>query len=401
MLIALFATSSPANAVSSNTENKTKVLNIHIGGYIDPHNESLIRTTLKSAQESGVTLYVLQLDSEGAAGGNIETIAKSLRESNIVTAIWVGPTSATYSKKLNPIVNSVDFAGAASKKLAEKADVDIVAPSLREFYSKLDGKKIGRLDFVLNMGCSKQEVKNKTADCSNIKLNKIENFKLVIDPSFQKLSPIANLGHSLIKPSFAIGLLVLGLCLLAFEFFAASVGVSAVAGALSCVSGIYGLGYLPTNWYMVALATFGVFALVIDVQAGGVGFYTLIGTICIFVGSFFATGRTDSYSVSIIGAIVVTIMALLFCVGAMPSLIRTRFGTPTIGREDFIGEEAIADGDIDPEGSVKLRGASWKARTNHATPIKDGEKCKVAKIEGIVLEVEPLVGAAKDYREKR
>ena len=195
--------------------------------------------------------------------------------------------------------------------------------------------------------------------------------------------------------------MVLGLCLLAFEFYAASVGVASLAGIGAVIAGIYGLGYLPTHWWAVALVGLGIVAMVIDVQAGGVGFYTILGTILLSIGSFFATERGGSYQVSWIATVAVVVMALLFMVGAIPSLIRTRFGTPTIGREDFIGEEGIANGDINPEGNIILRGASWKARTNHATPIRDGEHCKVIKIEGIVLEVEPLVGAAVDYREKR
>ena len=45
--------------------------------------------------------------------------------------------------------------------------------------------------------------------------------------------------------------------------------------------------------------------------------------------------------------------------------------------------------------------AQWRARTNRATPIKAGEPLRVAAIDGVTLEVEPLEGAAKDYRERR
>ena len=184
------------------------------------------------------------------------------------------------------------------------------------------------------MGCSRQEVKAKTPRCIDVKLAKNENFKLSIAPSFEKLSPITNLGHSLIKPAFAVGILVMGLCLLAFEFFAASVGVAAIAGTFASLCGIYGLGYLPTQWWAVAIVVFGVGALVIDVQAGGVGLYTGLGTLMIFGGSFFATERIGAYGVSIWGALILPVMALLFSVGGIPSLIRTRCGTAKIGREE-------------------------------------------------------------------
>ena len=97
---------------------------------------------------------------------------------------------------------------------------------------------------------------------------------------------------------------------------------------------------------------------------------------------------------------VVCLGELLFMVGAMPAMVRSRFSTPTIGRQGMIGETGLAEVDVDPEGVVVIRGARWRARTNRVTPIMAGESARVAAVEGLVLEVEPLEGAAKDYRDK-
>ena len=407
-LLILFAGLNPASAANSESTDSTyvsqvSIYNVHIGDLLDVHNESLLRSTLKKADKEGADLIIVQIDAHGVAGADIDALISDIKNTRAIVAMWVGPTGASYSSELNNLVHSADVVGAASKQLAKKVGTDIVAPSLREFIAAIDNKTIDGL--TLSTGCSKAETQSKDSgeryeECKDVELKSPEKFVLNVTMKFEKLNPISNLGHALINPSFAIGILVLGLCLLVFEFYAASVGVAAIAGIGGVISGIYGLGYLPTQWWAVALVVFGVFAMVVDVQAGGVGLYTIVGTPLLALGTFFATERHDAYGVSIAATIIITIMALLFMLGAIPSLIRTRFGTPTIGREDFIGEEGIADGDINPEGKVKLRGASWKARTNHATPIKDGEKCKVVKIEGIILEVEPLVGAAVDYREK-
>jgi membrane-bound serine protease (ClpP class) len=42
----------------------------------------------------------------------------------------------------------------------------------------------------------------------------------------------------------------------------------------------------------------------------------------------------------------------------------------------------------------------WRARTNRATPITAGDEIRVVAVEGIVLEVEPREGGAKDYRDR-
>ncbi len=404
-LLVAIVTPSTANAQEVDSSQRVvsaEVVNVFVGDYLDPHNESLIKGSLNRAVQDGRSLYIIQLDSHGVAGADVERIAGFLSEAEIATAIWVGPASARFSDELLPLIESVDFVGAATKSLATRVDSETVAPSLREFIAELDDQSIERLGITLDTGCTREEVQNAVegSQCSGIEISDIEQFTLNTPIKFEKLNPIANLAHALINPGFAIGILVLGLCLLAFEYFAASVGVASLAGISAAIAGIYGLGYLPTAWWAVALIVFGIFAMVVDVQAGGVGLYTFVGSGLLVFGAIFATERGGNYQVSFLAAGLILIMALLFMIGAIPSLIRTRFGTPTIGREDFIGEEGIADGDIDPEGNVKLRGASWKARTNHATPIKDGDKCKVVKIEGIILEVEPLVGAAKDYRDR-
>ena len=91
---------------------------------------------------------------------------------------------------------------------------------------------------------------------------------------------------------------------------------------------------------------------------------------------------------------------LTFIVG-MPSMVRTRFATPTIGREWMIGELGAAATSIDPDGVAVVSGARWRARTNRATPIAAGDAVRVVAIDGVTLEVEPLEGAARDYRERR
>jgi membrane-bound serine protease (ClpP class) len=49
---------------------------------------------------------------------------------------------------------------------------------------------------------------------------------------------------------------------------------------------------------------------------------------------------------------------------------------------------------------VLVRGAQWRARTNRATPIDAGAGVSVVGIDGVTLEVAPIDGGARDYRER-
>ncbi len=118
---------------------------------------------------------------------------------------------------------------------------------------------------------------------------------------------------------------------------------------------------------------------------------------------FFVVGSLllyDGVSLSWITLGVAFIGVALTFLTAMPAMVRTRFSTPTIGREWMIGEFGRAVTPISPDGTVQVRDALWRAYTNRATPIEELDRVRVVGIEGLVLEVEPEEGAARDYRRR-
>jgi membrane-bound serine protease (ClpP class) len=66
-----------------------------------------------------------------------------------------------------------------------------------------------------------------------------------------------------------------------------------------------------------------------------------------------------------------------------------------------VGATGVAVGEIAPDGVVMVDGAQWRARTNRATPLASNAEIRVVDIDGVTLQVEPIEGGARDYREKR
>jgi membrane-bound serine protease (ClpP class) len=216
---------------------------------------------------------------------------------------------------------------------------------------------------------------------------------------FSDLGLAERLFHTVASPPVAYLLFITGLALLVFEFFTAGVGVAGLVGAGSLVLACYGLGALPIRGWAVALIVVSMLAFAIDVQVGIPRFWTGVGLVTHLLGALwlYRDGLQLSWITLAVGAVGV---ALAFIVG-MPSMVRTRFATPTIGREWMIGELGEAVLAVDPEGVVEVRGAQWRARTNRATPIGRGGRVRVVGIDGVTLEVEPESGGARDYRERR
>ena len=220
---------------------------------------------------------------------------------------------------------------------------------------------------------------------------------------FFKLGLTERLLHTAASPPVTFLLVIIGLALLIFEFFTAGIGIAGVVGAVCVVLGSHGLATLPLRGASLAVIILAMLLLSIDVQVGIPRFFTGAGLILLALGSLTLFRNSDggeirlSWLTFISGMIAIS---LAFVVG-MPSMVRTRFATPTIGREWMIGSTGRAVGTINPLGIVRIHDAQWRARTNRATPIQDGQELRVAAIDGVTLEVEPLEGAARDYREMR
>ena len=204
--------------------------------------------------------------------------------------------------------------------------------------------------------------------------------------------------HTFSSPSVAYLLFVIGLGLLVFELFTAGVGVAGVIGAGSVLAGGYGLAVLDARWWAVVLLLIAFIGFAIDVQSGIQAFWSTIGSVFLVIGSIFLLGEHSIGWLPLTVGIIGVLMAML---GGMPAMVRTRFSTPTIGREWMIGEVGEVLEAVDPDGVVVLRDAPWRARTNRATPLAVGDRAVVVEVDGLLLEVAPVEGGAVDYRERR
>jgi membrane-bound serine protease (ClpP class) len=135
------------------------------------------------------------------------------------------------------------------------------------------------------------------------------------------------------------------------------------------------------------------FAFAVDVQTGVPRVWTGIGIVALVTGTF---TLYEGLGLPWIALSLGVVAVVLFMLAGMPAMVRTRFSTPTIGREWMVGDLGEAVVQLNPDGVVRVRGGLWRARTNRATPIDRGEPVRVVEVDRLLLEVEPLEGAAAD-----
>ena len=207
---------------------------------------------------------------------------------------------------------------------------------------------------------------------------------------FTRLSAFDQLLHTVASPPIAYALLLVALWLFAFEFFLAGVGIAGATGALSLLLACYGLAVLPASALGIALLVFAAFAYCVDIQAGAPRLWTLIGTGALVWGTIVLFNGDNGAGMSWIPMMIGTAGMLVGMAWVTPVGVRSRFSTPTIGREWMIGEEGEAVEAINPDGVLKIGGTLWRARSRRAAPIAIGEKAKVEELSGLTLMVEPV-----------
>jgi len=402
---------------------------VEVSGLIDEINADFIISSLERAEQDGSQAVILQLNTRGSviSRSEMEDLLSAVKNSAVPIAIWVGPSGSR--------------AYGLPAQLLAVADVTAMAPGTRVgrmgLALQVDGERItfGQADNFLRNGslgfleAREEGVLKFSTDDRGVPVLRNMLYALdgvavrgvvldtVIDTlddsgqitrqattvRFFKLGLMPRLMHTVASPASTYLLISAGFALIIFEFFTAGIGVAGLVGAVTLILGSFGLGALPISGLALALLILAFLAFAVDVQVGVPRFWTGLGMALYIVSSFTLFRPTDGMSlrpswitlgVGIIG------IALTYVVG-MPSMTRTRFATPTIGRDNLIGTEGTAVGPISPEGTVEISGARWRARTNRATPLDDRQEIRVTAIDGITLEVEPLEGGARDYREGR
>ena len=422
----------PASAQDDSPSDEPAVAPVdvlQVDGLIDPVVIAEITSAVNDLATNGSQALILQVNSRGVVvdDGTFTELLSTIADAPRPVAVWVGPSGARLLGAAVHLLAVADVSGMAPGAEVGYLDTSITNPvadtdpAAVDALDSLIGRSVGLTD-ARTLGVFRQRISDEgIATIANMldALDGYEGDGVVLEtteeeitedgtvqrtttavPRFSKPGLVDQLFHTVASPPVAYLLLLVGLGLLLFEFFTAGVGVAAVVGIASTLLSAYGLDVLPARGWAVALLVGATVAFAIDVQVGLPRAWTGIGITSTIVGSLWlfeplpGTSLRPSWLTLIVG---IGGVMLAYIVG-MPSMTRTRFATPTVGRDWMIGSEGTVVSAVAPDGLVRVGDAEWRARTNRATPVEAGETIRVVAIDGVTLEVEPLEGAARDYR---
>ena len=119
-------------------------------------------------------------------------------------------------------------------------------------------------------------------------------------------------------------------------------------------------------------------------------FVFFLGVAALGVSGTVAVGAVTSTTAQLL---LFSLLAVATTVGLRAPLVaRLRRAQDTgVGIETLIGEMAVLSGALAPGdvGKAELRGTTWSVRSEHGEPLLAGRRCRVQRVEGLVLWVRP------------
>ena len=415
ILVGVLAVMAPAGARSmpaQETLDPAAFDVVQVSGLLDDIVADHLERLNAETERAGSGGLVLQVNSTDAVVSDerLVALARRIHEAEVPIYAWVGPSGASARGEVAQLLAVTDEIGVSvGSSYGEVGELVIpeellspeflaVAESLRDrTVDEESVREFGLADrdspilalFVLDLPGFESEIDDSGDEAVRVPVSTVRFWKLPLFDGWM---------HTFASPPMAYLLFLIGAGLLIFELFTAGVGIAGVIGAGSLILGCFGLAVLPTRWWALALLVIAMLGYAIDVQTGVPRAWSVIATVCLVIGSFFLF---DGFAISWVTLLAGIVGVAVSMISGMPAMIRTRFGTPTIGREWMIGVMGEAAEPIRKEGVVVIDGAPWKARVNRTTPIAAGDPVRVVAIEGLYLEIEPEEGGARDYRERR
>jgi membrane-bound serine protease (ClpP class) len=384
-----------------------------------PLDGRAIDFAIDAITDTDAQLVVLKLNSPGAISGDITELLDLVADPPVPVAVWVGPDPAeahggaaqllavsaigaaapgvkvgylwpTVAGDRSEPVDSlmVAYPDVSAELFTERVEVtepiegivDLVVPSIGQLVTGVDG---------MSLDVNGEETTLQTA-VEEIDEDGVTVLRPVAETRFRSPGLLTTMLRLAVNPDVAFFFLVAGIAIAVFEFYAAGAGIMAAVAVLSLLIAGYGLIELPMRWWALGATLLGLGLYTADFQRNDLGWRSLAGTVLLVTGGWWFIDASPQISSSWWVVLLVVLFAALFFGIGMTAVVRARYSTTTIGREQLVGRRGTAEDDLRPEGVIVVDGARWQARAHRAAGIASGDEVEVVAVSGVTLEVDPV-----------
>ncbi len=138
-------------------------------------------------------------------------------------------------------------------------------------------------------------------------------------------------------------------------------------------------------WWLWVIVGLGLLVVEVATPGGLFAFFFGVGALC--VAPLAALGFDPAWQW--IAFPIVSLLLVLVLRGRLQERLQAPRGKPV---DTLVGEEAVLLSDLPAGGEVQaeLRGVPWSARAASGIPMRQGQRCRVERVDGLVLYVTAL-----------
>jgi membrane-bound serine protease (ClpP class) len=247
---------------------------------------------------------------------------------------------------------------------------DVIAPDPAALIRQLEGREITRFDG------RKQTLHFTSPRVTSPQIN-------VFIPSFRD-----RLLNAIADPNIALLILVIGILGIYVEFSSPGLVAPGVGGAILVLLALTALAMFPIDWLGAALMILGLAFFVLEAKFATHGVLTTGGAVALALGAMMLVDtNVPELRVRWITAIGLAVPFALITSFLLSIAVRARRNKVVTGAEGMIGLTGTAVGELNPGGTVLVRGEYWSAQASARVPAS--EPVRITGIDGLTLTVRP------------
>ena len=400
---------------------QTTISVIRVEGSIGPTVTNYVTRALKTANERGDEMLIIELDTPGGLLNVTQEIVQMFLASELPIAVYVSPEGANAGSAGTFITLAAHVAamapatsiGAASPVSMGGAQTDTVMQKKIFNYAESFIESVAeRRD--RNVEWAKSAVRDGASITSTeaVEINVIDFLALNLDDLLEQMHGHVVNEHKLVtrdaeinriepnlaerffgfimRPEVLLILTLVSIYGILGEISNPGAIVPGVAGVIALILLLFGVAAMPINTAGFILIGFAIILFVMEAFTPTYGLLLGGGAIAFFLGALMLfQDLPQDMQLSLGWIIPATVVTVLFFAFIVYYGIRAQFGESKSGVQTMIGQTSTAVEKIDQDrGRVLLMGEYWNARSEE--PIKKGDKCEVVAVTGLMLRVRPV-----------
>ncbi|HVW83619.1 MAG TPA: nodulation protein NfeD [Bryobacteraceae bacterium] len=401
----------------------SRVVTVDIEGIVHPVTADIVGAAIRQAQQKHADAVLIRINTPGGLLDATRSIVEEVFHSPVPVIMWVGPSGARAASAGFFLLECGDIAsmapgtntgashpvalggGQMDPVMKEKAENDAAAlmraitthrgrnqdaaeKAVRQSVSYTDREALDL--HLIDLIASSPALLLKQLDGREI--TRFDGQRETLHFAQAQITPYPlslrqRVLRGIADPNIALLLLVLGAVCIYAEFSNPGMVAPGVIGSILVLLGLTALAMFPIDWLGAALMILALVFFALEAKFVTHGVLTLGGAAAMTLGAILLIDTTlPELRIRWTTALAVSVPFALITTFLLSIAVRARRNKVVTGVEGMIGQIGSTVAELNPAGTILIRGEYWNARADSRIP--PSRPVRVTGVDGLTLRVE-------------